>query len=84
MATRHRSLSLRPHPSERRAGGSSRRAGIPYCVTVHGAIVSARHCGAVALKKTIFNLFFERRYLNEARFIHALSPHETEVIRRTE
>ena len=27
-------------------------------------------------------MFFERRYLNEARFIHALSPHEAEVIRR--
>jgi hypothetical protein len=34
------------------------------------------------LKKTVFNLLFERRYLNNARFIHAVSPHETEVIRR--
>jgi glycosyltransferase involved in cell wall biosynthesis len=34
------------------------------------------------LKKVVFSLLFERRYLNEARFIHAVSPHETEVIRR--
>jgi hypothetical protein len=31
------------------------------------------------LKKTVFNLLFDRRYLNNARFIHAVSPHETEV-----
>ena len=55
--------------------------GIAYCVTVHGALFRA----AVRrgwLKKTLFNLVFERRYLNEARFIHALSPDETESIRR--
>ena len=55
--------------------------GIAYCVTVHGALFRAA-LGRGWLKKTLFNLFFERRYLNEARFIHALSPHETEVIRR--
>jgi glycosyltransferase involved in cell wall biosynthesis len=56
------------------------RAGIPYCVTVHGGLFSAA-LRRGRLKKTVFNLFFERRYLNEARFIHALSLHETEVIR---
>jgi len=57
------------------------RVGIAYCVTVHGALFrAARRRGW--LKKTLFNLFFERRYLNEARFIHALNPQETEVIRR--
>jgi glycosyltransferase involved in cell wall biosynthesis len=34
------------------------------------------------LKKALFNLCFERRYLNEAQFIHALSAQETEVVRR--
>ena len=57
------------------------RAGIPYCVTVHGGLFRAA-LRRGRLKKTVFNLLFERRYLNEARFIHAVSPHETEVIRR--
>lgn len=56
-------------------------AGIAYCVTVHGALFRAA-LRRGWLKKTLFNLFLERRYLNEARFIHALSPHEAEVIRR--
>ncbi len=29
------------------------------------------------LKKALFSLLFERRYLNDARFIHAVSPHES-------
>jgi glycosyltransferase involved in cell wall biosynthesis len=58
-----------------------RRAGIPYCVTVHGALFpAALQRGRV--KKSLFHLLFERRYLNEACFIHAVSPHETQVIRR--
>jgi len=56
-------------------------AGIPYCVTVHGALFRAA-LRRGWLKKTLFNLLFERRYLNEARFIHALNARETEVIRR--
>ena len=57
------------------------RAGIPYCVTVHGALFGAAlRRGQV--KKALFGLVFERRYLNEARFIHALSPGESEAIRR--
>ena len=57
------------------------RAGVPYCVTVHGGLFPPalrRH----RLKKALFNRFFELRYLNDAQFIHALSPHESEVIRR--
>ena len=57
------------------------RAGIPYCVTVHGGLFGAA-LQRGRLKKTLFKLFFERHYLNEARFIHALSPHESEVLRR--
>jgi glycosyltransferase involved in cell wall biosynthesis len=58
-----------------------RRVGIPYCVTVHGGLFRAarqRHL----LRKTVFHLLFERRYLNDAQFIHALSPDEAQVIRR--
>jgi glycosyltransferase involved in cell wall biosynthesis len=58
-----------------------RRAGVPYCVTAHAGLFRAA-LRRRRLKKAVFNLFFERRYLNEAQFIHALSPHESEVIRR--
>jgi glycosyltransferase involved in cell wall biosynthesis len=56
------------------------RAGIPYCVTVHGGLFRAALRRSL-VKKTVFNLLFERRYLNHARFIHAVSPHEAEAIR---
>jgi glycosyltransferase involved in cell wall biosynthesis len=55
--------------------------GIAYCVTVHGALFRAA-LRRGWLKKTLFNLVFERCYLNDARFIHALSPDEIESIRR--
>jgi glycosyltransferase involved in cell wall biosynthesis len=58
-----------------------RRAGVPYCVTVHGGLFRAA-LRRRWLKKALFNACFERRYLNEAQFIHALSPQETEVVRR--
>jgi glycosyltransferase involved in cell wall biosynthesis len=56
-------------------------AGIPYCVTVHGGLCRAA-LQRGRLKKFVFHAVFERRYLNEARFIHAVSPHETEWILR--
>jgi glycosyltransferase involved in cell wall biosynthesis len=58
-----------------------RLGGIPYCLTVHGALFPAalrRH----ALKKTLFDLLLERRYLKDARFVQALSPAEAAVIGR--
>jgi glycosyltransferase involved in cell wall biosynthesis len=58
-----------------------RRAGVPYCVTVHGGLFRPA-LRRRWLKKTLFNACFERRYLNEAQFIHALSPQETDVVRR--
>jgi glycosyltransferase involved in cell wall biosynthesis len=58
-----------------------RRAEIPYCVTVHGGLFSAA-LRRGRLKKTLFHVLFERRYLNHAHFIHAVSPHETDAIRR--
>jgi glycosyltransferase involved in cell wall biosynthesis len=50
-------------------------------VTVHGALFRSA-LERSRFKKAVFNLLFERRYLNGARFIHALSPREIEVIRR--
>jgi glycosyltransferase involved in cell wall biosynthesis len=57
------------------------RVGIPYCVTAHGGLFPAA-LRRRRLKKSIFSVCFERPYLNEAQFIHALSRHETDVIRR--
>ena len=56
-------------------------AGVPYCVTVHGALFRAA-LRRSWLKKTAFSLLLERRYLNESRFVHALTPLEAQVIRR--
>ena len=57
------------------------RSGIPYCVTRHGALFPPA-LQRRRLKKALFSLLFERRYLNEARFLHAVSPDEIEAIRR--
>ena len=57
-----------------------RRTGIPYCVTVHGALFRSA-LRRRRLKKAIFNLLFERDYLNGAHFIHALSACESEALR---
>jgi len=56
-------------------------AGIPYCVTIHGGLFPAA-LQRRALKKAIFNLLFERRYLNDAHLIQALSQREAEIIER--
>jgi glycosyltransferase involved in cell wall biosynthesis len=57
------------------------RMAIPYCVTVHGGLFPAA-LQRGRLKKALFSQLFERRYLNDARFIHAVSPNEVEVVRR--
>jgi glycosyltransferase involved in cell wall biosynthesis len=57
------------------------RAGIPYCVTTHGGLFRAA-LRRSHLKKLIFSVLVERRYLNDARFIHAVSPHETDALAR--
>jgi glycosyltransferase involved in cell wall biosynthesis len=54
---------------------------MPYCVTVHGALFPEA-LRRNRLKKAFFTLAFERRFLNEARFVHALTPHESNAIRR--
>jgi len=57
------------------------RVGVPYCVTVHGGLFHAA-LRRNRLRKVAFNALFERRYLNGAHFIHAVSPQEVDVIRR--
>jgi glycosyltransferase involved in cell wall biosynthesis len=57
------------------------RAGIPYCVTPHGALFP------IALERNRFRklvvaMLVERHYLNGALFIHAVSPNEVEAVRR--
>jgi len=56
------------------------RLAIPYCITVHGGLFPPA-LRRSRLKKAVLTHLCERRYLNGARFIHAVSPHETEVIR---
>jgi glycosyltransferase involved in cell wall biosynthesis len=58
-----------------------RRCGIPYCVTIHGALFRSA-LERRRLRKTVFKQLFELSYLNQALFVHALSPHEADVIRR--
>jgi glycosyltransferase involved in cell wall biosynthesis len=57
------------------------RAAIPYCVTTHGGLFRAA-LQRNRLKKLVFRLLLEGRYLNDAAFIHAVSPHETEALQR--
>jgi glycosyltransferase involved in cell wall biosynthesis len=56
------------------------RVGTPYCVTVHGGLFP-QALRRNRFRKAVFNLAFERRYLNDAVFVQALSPHEVESIR---
>ena len=58
-----------------------RQVGIPYCVTVHGGLFGAA-LRRGRIRKRLFRVLFEQSYLNSARFVHAVSPHEFEVIRR--
>ena len=68
-------------PSHLGMAARAHRAGIPYCVTVHGGLFpAALHRGRV--KKAVFNLLFERRFLRNAGFVHAVSPHEVAALRR--
>ena len=53
-------------------------AGVPYCVTVHGGLFGRRRG---RLKKAAFWWLWERRYLNQARFVHALTEDEAADLR---
>lgn len=56
------------------------RAGIPYCVTVHGGLFRQAQRRGLA-RKLLFTLVAERRYLRRALFLHALTPAERDSIR---
>jgi glycosyltransferase involved in cell wall biosynthesis len=57
------------------------RVGLPYCVSVHGALFEPALARAFA-KKALFAFAFERPYLNRAEFVHALTPREREAVQR--
>jgi glycosyltransferase involved in cell wall biosynthesis len=57
-----------------------RNHGIPYCVSLHGGLaVAAQRRGRLA--KRVFAALFERRFLNNAAFIHAVSAADVEGAR---
>jgi glycosyltransferase involved in cell wall biosynthesis len=62
------------------AAARARHASIPYCVTTHGGLYPAA-LERGRLKKIVFNLLLERRFLRHASFIHALTPREILAIR---
>jgi glycosyltransferase involved in cell wall biosynthesis len=49
-----------------------RRAGIPYCVSLHGGL-AGEALARRRIAKRAFSFLVERRYLNRAAFIHAVS-----------
>jgi poly(glycerol-phosphate) alpha-glucosyltransferase len=53
-------------------------AGVPYCVTVHGGLFGRRRG---RLKKAAFWWLWERSYLNQAQFVHALTEDEAADLR---
>jgi glycosyltransferase involved in cell wall biosynthesis len=57
-----------------------RRAGISYCVTIHGGLSRLAHRRRW-VRKLVFKWLCERTYLNGAAFIHALTPLESMDIR---
>jgi glycosyltransferase involved in cell wall biosynthesis len=57
-----------------------RRHGIPYCVTIHGGLSPAAQ-RRNRLVKRAFRLLFERRYLERAAFLHAVSQQDVEGLR---
>lgn len=67
-------------PQAVRIGRRLRNRGIPYCVTPHGALVQRAVRRRRWLKGLFMNLV-ERRYLDGAAFVHALSPLDADGIR---
>ena len=60
-------------------GIRARRAGIAYCVTVHGMLAQAAQRRRRWIKRAAAVL--ERRFLDRAAFLHAVSPEEVEDLR---
>ena len=56
-----------------------RARGVPYCVSPHGGLAVEAQMRRGLLKK-LFGLLFERSYLNNAAFLHALSGADIEGV----
>jgi len=59
-------------PQNVRLAAIARRNGIPYCVTINGGLAAAARRRNRHLKN-IYRVLFERRYLDRAAFVHAVS-----------
>ncbi len=67
-------------PQAIRIAHSLRECHIPYCVSPHGGLaVEAQHRGRWS--KVLFGALFERAYLNNAAFIHAISTTDIEGVK---
>lgn len=62
-------------------GARLRRRRIPYCVTTHGALAGPAQ-NRRRLLKTAFATLVERRHLERASFIHAVSEADADGVRR--
>lgn len=67
-------------PQNVRLAWRAHRAGIPYCVTIHGGLAPAAQARN-RWQKRLFALLVERRYLRGAAFLHATSPEDIEGLR---
>jgi poly(glycerol-phosphate) alpha-glucosyltransferase len=54
-------------------------AGVPYCITIHGALSQSARSNR-RIRKAAFHVLFERAYLNRAALIHALTFEERDAI----
>jgi len=62
-------------PENIAAAAALGRAGIPYCITVHGGL-SPLARERRRWRKWAYRVVWEQHYLDKAAFIHALSPQE--------
>ncbi|MGI9037998.1 MAG: glycosyltransferase [Gemmatimonadota bacterium] len=67
-------------PQAARLSRTLRTRGIPYCVTLNGALVGEAATRRKWIKK-LYRLLAERRYLDGAAFLHAISPVDAEGAR---
>jgi glycosyltransferase involved in cell wall biosynthesis len=59
------------------------RLGTPYFVTLHGGLSPARNTWRNVVQKYLFHIFFQRRHLERAALIHALTEEEsTDILSR--
>jgi glycosyltransferase involved in cell wall biosynthesis len=67
-------------PQNVRLAVRARRAGVPYCVTIHGGLAPAA-LARNGWPKRLFAALAERRYLQRAAFVHATSPEDVAGLR---